>query len=71
MASWAGARSSRHSVSEVRKPLSAKPGMSGTTGSAPVATTMARVVSVAPAISTDQGEVIRAWPSRTSTPSER
>ncbi len=60
-------------VSDVRQPISASPGMGGTNGRAPAAMTMARVVSArTPAAvftSTVQGDVIFASPCRHSTPS--
>ena len=42
--------------------------MGGTSGSAPAAMMIERVVSVRPLTSTDQGEVMFAAPSITSTP---
>ena len=60
-------------VSEVRQPISASPGIGGTKGCAPAAMTIARVVStrlpVSLFTSTVQGEVIFASPCRHSTPS--
>lgn len=45
--------------------------MAGMAGAAPAAMTMARVESSALFTATVHGEVMRAWPSRTSTPIAR
>ncbi|MCY1426593.1 hypothetical protein D9M71_424160 [compost metagenome] len=56
-------------VSEVYGCMAARPGISGSSGRAPAAMMMARVVRVRPSTSTVHGEVMRASPSITSTPS--
>lgn len=56
-------------VSLVRGPISAKPGIGGTMGREPVATTKRRLRKVRPPTSTRSGAVNRAKPSMTPMPS--
>ncbi len=69
-----GNASRDHSASDVRHPTVSMPGIGGTTGRAPAAITMLRVVRVrtpsAVCTSTDHGDVIVASPLMHSTPSD-
>ncbi|MNZ95328.1 hypothetical protein D3C78_1144730 [compost metagenome] len=56
-------------VSEVYGCMAARPGISGSSGWAPAAMMIARVLKVRPLTSTVHGEVMRASPAITSTPS--